>query len=462
MSHFNAVTQKVKISDGNSSTVNLAGGATFTGSSASTLNCVGIQVNVSADQNLEILVEQSQDGTNWDIQDHWTFLYSLYSVNATTGGGSRTFQATASYFRVIVTNLSTSATTFLRVQSALCPMVEALPRNLDEDGSLRVGITSFSGYLGSEVEITPMGDMRVQSPTRLVGTIFSGTTLDTNFWTTSLAGAGSATLSGGEVSLSTGTPTANGSAQLNSIRTARYVAGNSNYFRAQVKCPAVSTTIGSNVRRWGAYNTTDGYFFELDGATGDLSVVCRKGSSDANKIATGSFNGSWGSEYAIDTNINTFEIYWTNKTAWFVVNDQVLHKFTGTTTTLVGTPSLPIRAETINSSGETAANTLSVRVASISRMGGLKTAPIYRNITGPLGATVLKYGPGCLHKIVINAPINGATVSVYDALTATNPIALITYPNGTSPGAFVYDLDFYTGLTVVTTGAAQNVTIVYE
>ena len=42
-------------------------------------------------------------------------------------GDSRTFQATGSYFRVVVTNVTGTVTTYLRLQTAMCPIVEALP-----------------------------------------------------------------------------------------------------------------------------------------------------------------------------------------------------------------------------------------------------------------------------------------------------------------------------------------------
>jgi hypothetical protein len=128
-----SIIQNVKASTGNDSTANLAAAATFTGTGESTLGIAGIQVNFIADQPVTIRVEQSMDNTNWDIYDEYTLL-------AAEGNG-RTFQATGSYFRVKVTNDGSLTTTYLRLQVALCPIVEALPRALSTDGRLKVQAT---------------------------------------------------------------------------------------------------------------------------------------------------------------------------------------------------------------------------------------------------------------------------------------------------------------------------------
>jgi hypothetical protein len=71
---------------------------------------------------------------------------------------------------------------------------------------------------------------------------------------------------------------------------------------------------------------------------------------------------------------------------------------------------------------------------------------------------VLKYGPGSLHRVVCNKN-TGTTITLYDALSATNPIGII---DPTSRDAIDYHLDFYTGLYLVTVGAGTDCTIVYE
>lgn len=98
------------VSTANSTTSNLAGGATFTGTSEDVTNYAAIQVtvfssHVSATDGLSL--QQSSDGTNWDITD-------TYTIPATTG---KTFsvQPAAKFFRLVYTNGAT-LTTSLRIQ----------------------------------------------------------------------------------------------------------------------------------------------------------------------------------------------------------------------------------------------------------------------------------------------------------------------------------------------------------
>jgi hypothetical protein len=134
----NSMLQNVVASTVNSSTTNLAAGASFTGGSDSTFGIAGFQVNVKSDQPLRVSVQQSNDGTNWDIQD-------VYEANAGVGYG-RTVQATSEYIRVVVTNLGPVTTTYFRLKCVLCPTVEALPRMLTPRGRLALS-SSMSGFL---------------------------------------------------------------------------------------------------------------------------------------------------------------------------------------------------------------------------------------------------------------------------------------------------------------------------
>jgi len=86
MSFFSRFSQNVTISAGNSSTANLDAAATFTGTSQDTTGVAGIQVNLFTTQNCEVHVDQSMDGTNWDIIDSFDYWYSK-------GGASWTVQA---------------------------------------------------------------------------------------------------------------------------------------------------------------------------------------------------------------------------------------------------------------------------------------------------------------------------------------------------------------------------------
>lgn len=133
---FSTIQQNVSASIYNSSTTNIAAGASFTGGAETTLGIAGIQVSVKADQPILVEVQQGPDGTNWDVDDEQIFLAGQ--------GDARTFQAVGSYFRVVATNLGTATTTYFRLQISLCPVVEAVPRALTPHGKLKISSQTTS------------------------------------------------------------------------------------------------------------------------------------------------------------------------------------------------------------------------------------------------------------------------------------------------------------------------------
>ncbi len=82
-----------------------------------------------------------------------------------------------------------------------------------------------------------------------------------------------------------------------------------------------------------------------------------------------------------------------------------------------------------------------------------------RNLVGP-GTTLLKAGTGILRRVVINAA--GTTAVIYDNVTGTGPTIATLNLGANFPVSVQYDVPFLTGLTMVTTGGAVNLTVVYE
>lgn len=96
------------------------------------------------------------------------------------------------------------------------------------------------------------------------------------------------------------------------------------------------------------------------------------------------------------------------------------------------------------------------------KFGELTTAPRnkYWNFAGA-GTNTVKSGAGRLHTVAVNATANG-TITIYDNTTATGTrIATCAITNGVSNPTFIYDVEFSTGLTIVTTGANLNITVSY-
>jgi hypothetical protein len=460
MSYFAKLQQNVVTSTLNSHDANILAGATWTGTAEDTLGVAGLQLNIYADQNIEVTVSQSMNGTDFYINDVFTYY-------AAGGGDSWTTQATAAYVLVSAKNLNAAtATTAFHMQLCLCPIVEALPRALDTDNrALRVSVEAIDGLFNTEAMVSPANALKTAVTTRLAGAVFSGSTLDGSFWATTPVAGGTATLGTpptGQLTLETN-GTANGSVIVNSQRTARYVSAATNYFRAIINTPAIT---GANVRRWGAFDVNDGYFFEYNGTT--LKVVARKNAADV-PVSSGAFNGPTGLAYVIDATATTYEIYWTNIKAYFLISGKLLHTITGSLTPSVATPHLKIGLECTNTTGNTNNNLLECRVASINRLGALLTQPLSQRISSNT-TTNLKYGPGNLHSIIFGKiGTGGNTMTVYDGNGGAGTVLHVsTMTKGTQASDIPVHVDFkglpfYAGLSIVTTtGTAGDFTVVYE
>jgi hypothetical protein len=606
MSYINALLQNVLASASNNSAANLNAAAVFAGVAELTTGVAGIQVNFKADQNATIYVDQSNgvaagtgtvttNGTttltgsgtkflrdfnvgdqifvtgetvrvvtnvgndttltvsapfstsaaglaftqyHWDVIDAYTYYYSK-------GGVGFTVQATSLYFRVRVINNGASATTYLRLTVALCPVVEAMPRSLDSNYNQKTAIQSMKDGYGFAAENTPMGELRTAIPTRLVGTPFeafltAGTGTVTTNGTTTLAGSSTlfttelhvgdpiyvtgetvryvvaiasptsltvnaafATSTGGlaynyypwpdprfwvgavdtgtgggyirqqgaQVTLgnSFGTPTANGTSKLYSLRRARYVSGTGMRYRAVVQFSAGAT---NNQRRFGiAFGTTmptitDGAYFQLNGTT--FSVVTLKAGVPS-AVDSGSFNGDLGAVYAPGTNVATFEIYWTNSKVYFSVGGVLLHTVSAAATTWSDTMSHYIWASNVNSGAISTDQTLTIRVASITRLGQLLTQPQYVYQSGTTTGLLIKRGPGNLHCVVVsNVPTSGAIVTLYDGTSTGGAVIsafTFIFPGGGNFNPVSIDfkgIPFANGLFLVIATQNANVMLAYE
>lgn len=310
-------------------------------------------------------------------------------------------------------------------------------------------------------KIDPMRNLAAVEPVRLVGTDFGGTTKDTNFWTEAVNGAGAAVSQAGEITLTTGAVTAGNYALYTSTRKARYVAGSANFFRGVIYLANISTT--KNKRRWGAFtNTTttpnNGAWFELDEATLYIAYVSNGGTPT--RVSTASWNGT---AFTLDTNVHTYEIWWTNSKIWYYIDDVLRHTVSASTAvwSYMGAFNVNLQNWNYDASDAGGTATMQCRVASIYRFGHLETAAQYKNITTTT-TTVCKYGAGSLHRIVVNLPVN-STFEVYDNTSAAAPaIATVTTSATTNdPVVLDYNVPFNTGLTIKTNGN-YNLTVIYE
>jgi len=445
-----AMIQNILTSSGNTTTTNLTAGTTFTGVAEEAFGISGIQVFHSADQDCIIYVDQSVDNTFADttqtIIDSFECLANLPCT--------RTYTSVAPYFRLRITNTGSSATTKILSAAGMTPIINPLPRSLTEDGRL-VCENTIVGQQNTErhVWVTPTNSMSVESPVRLVGTNFDGAVKDTNFWTEAVTGTGSVTQSG-EIQLDTGI-TANSTASYTSVRKARFVVGAALKFQGLFKFVTAGTT--DNVRRCGAYETTDGFFFQLDGTV--FSIGYRKTSSDT-LVSSGSFNGNYGPNFTpLITQYYKLEIEWTPKGVFFYVDGKLLHKDgTGHRSNKM---TLPITFENVNDNGcivDVAFDCLGVVIV---RLGNLITNSTSYHISGNAATHVLKYGAGVLQKIMFNNT-SGTSITIYDNTSAAAPVIGIITTASAALGGWTYDVPFSNGLTLVTVGNSLDATVIYE
>ena len=117
---------------GNSSTTTLTANSIFTGTSISSLNYSALSIEVFADQASAaggLSIQQSQNGTNWDIADPFT-------ISAGTPFNT-IVNLVGQFYRVVYTNGSTNQGTF-RLQTVKMVADPVLPRTLTAAGALRV------------------------------------------------------------------------------------------------------------------------------------------------------------------------------------------------------------------------------------------------------------------------------------------------------------------------------------
>lgn len=452
--------QYITVDAGNSSTNNLAPGGYFLGSSLTTLSVVGIQVSLSTDQNCLVEVQQSTDNVNWDITDR-------YNYNKISNNFGITIQAVSSYVRVKVTNLSTTAyTTHFRLQTVLAPMVEALPRSLDEHGYLKNTIIGLRDHFGFEGQFTPAKDLKVAEPYKLVGTTL-GAALDPTFINATNSGSDSVATVANSIAIVSSGSSNGGYGQLQSTVKARYVFSMPHVYRGVARFAQVA--VSGNTRRFGMFTTSgsvtpvDGAYFEVD-QDGILSVHTVSGTTSTLNVSSGNFNGEV-SEYSMDTNSHLFEIIAFTRGVWFYIDSILIHRFQPTNVILYKTLTVNITATSVNSASGTTSGTLEIWNTSISRLGRDVTAPVSKFYNATTTGTQVKLGAGAIHSLMISNVTNNANVTFYDNTSASGSPIYSTGAMSNNLVPFSIDfkgLPFFSGLYMVISGAACNVTTVFE
>lgn len=296
--------------------------------------------------------------------------------------------------------------------------------------------------------ITPfIRDLVTVQRVSLMADPFNNSMLDNILWNTTVTGTGAAALVSNRLQLLTGV-TANSTAKVNSAIRGRFISGNLQSVRSGIRTPDAGTV--NNKRRWGAYDVNDGFFYELDGtilyAVGRLNGVdTRVASSNWSRINT--------FQYTANTT-NSFEISYFADVAYFVVNGEVSHVMFGGG--LRG--SYPNTFENINYGGSIVNTELDVLGSFQQRYGPVFEQPRFYNITGAQTIN-LKHGPGHLDKIIVGSGGTGS-VNVFDNVVGSG-LVITKISNVSALLSLAIGLDFSVGLTIVTAGAATDITAVF-
>lgn len=289
---------------------------------------------------------------------------------------------------------------------------------------------------------------------RLDGELFSGTGSLSANWSASPVGSGTATIVDGELVVSTGA-TADSSQTVRSGRHSRFLSDETHEFDAWARLGDAGAA--NNVRRWGAFTATDGFFFELSGTT--LRVVSRKGGVDTAVAST-----AWDRRGAVvETNYHRYGIRYNGGGVEFYVDRVLVHRLLGQ----VSSPytrelDLTIAFENVNSGGLASNKTLYVRNANLKRYGPRHGAGRYVHMAGGASTVTAKSGAGTLIAVSINGPGTGSsTVTVYDNTAASGDVIAVL--NSDAQGLYQYGIEFSNGLTVAKTpGTAPDVTVIFD
>lgn len=242
--------------------------------------------------------------------------------------------------------------------------VSHLADNTNPEHTLAIDVKGAASVRFSEGQptLSGIGSLRISAP-RALGVYESSLDTYEALFSTTLANGGASNYTPVESSQVLSVTSANGSRSI--ITTNRYhyyQLGSSNFVLLDVALGDVGKT--NNSRRWGAFDSNDGLFFELQATT--LNAVIRNSTSGSvaeTRVASSTWNGdrlngTGLSGYVLDlTKINKFWIdyYWTGRVRFGVFSPSgervTCHTFENAGTGVLPymrTGTLPISFENVN------------------------------------------------------------------------------------------------------------------
>lgn len=309
-------------------------------------------------------------------------------------------------------------------------------------------------------------NLKVANTKRIVGANFASTIETTYMYTVTTANGGTVTASNGEGTLATNT-TANGTASLITKSKIRHLSGRANLIRIATRFGDTGGT--NNVREFGIYVDANNQFvFRLTGTTFCVSV---KRAGIENTVNSGSFNGTGvdgitNGTWTVDTNFHRFEIMYSSTRISFIIDDEPIHTFRPTTSSLTGSLVGSLYASNTNSGGSTTSRNLVILTWSGSQIGDAVNNPMFYNLAGVAETRTLKGGGGTLQAISVGR-LGGANASltIYDNTAGTGTI-IGTWDLTKDQAIGTHNLgaegvNFNNGLSYVSSGTMTNASVTF-
>jgi hypothetical protein len=318
---------------------------------------------------------------------------------------------------------------------------------------------------GWEMALAPSGAFEVGELIRLVGGNFESGTLLPNLWLEDSSGSGSAEAVLGELVLDTAS-TANGFAEVQSVRRARFVTATFNKAHLGVTMPDFNAA--DCIREVGMFDPVqnvingDGIFLRNNG--GAVSIVQRKGGVEVAEIPETNWNGHLdpsGNRFTKTEGIFLIEIVYNAGAVFFYQNRRLLHRFGFGDSIGYETVHLPVAARIENINNNNTQNLFRVRALSCSRIGSASSVPDYYRVTSA-GTETVKKSPTNLKRLVITKLGGGsASVTIFDSATgANNPV--VEFELTKSQTDHELDIELTNGLTYQATGPGFEFLIIFD
>jgi hypothetical protein len=343
--------QDVVISSYNNSIINLNGGASFTGIGETSLGVSGIKINFISDQVCRVQVQQSMD----NVTDHWDVV-DQFTSEAGIGEG-RTFQVIGSYFRVVVTNITNTTTTYLRLQAVLCPVVEAVPRTLSNRGNQK----------------TSVEESVITTRYYVVNEQFYGNYLNEYNWYKLFINGGTVTPSATYVELSTTTDPASSADLRSKTRTTPSIEPKL-VFQVSLTLDH-PTGLTNNARRWGLMSgstlETDGACFELKD---EVLYATLLSNSTATRLNIDGFKDLTGKFCKYSVEVSRTEMVWS-------IDNAIVHRITDTCT-LSQFYNRSLSCQISNTNSGTVSSSAYLRVAGITLYDNSTSASVVQGDEG--------------------------------------------------------------------------------